>query len=68
MTTKMEKKPAVVLDKAKEEMPPAEPKEAKPPAEPTQCVCTDVVRRWDTDGLIEMGKYRCSACGKWYGA
>ncbi len=59
MTTKLVKKPDVVMDKAEE---------TKPAVDPTQCQCTGVQRRWDTDGLIEPGKYRCSACGKWYGA
>lgn len=60
MTSKMEKKPAVVMD--------ATPKDEPEPekVDPTQCQCTDVVRRWDTDGLVEKGKYRCSVCGKWY--
>lgn len=60
MTTKMEKKAAVVMDKEPEE---------KPKVDPTLCQCTGVVRRWDTDGLIEtIGErwYRCSACGKKY--
>ncbi len=51
--TKMEKKPAVQLDKPK-------------PVDPTLCQCTDVQRRWDTDGVVEPGWYRCSACGKKY--
>ncbi len=59
MTSKMTKPPAVVMD--------ATPKaEEKPPVDPTQCQCADVQRRWDGDGVVEPGKYRCSACGKWY--
>ncbi len=58
MTTKLVKKPDVVLDKAEE----------KPAVDPTLCQCEGVQRRWDTDGLIEMGKYRCSVCGKAYSA
>lgn len=54
--TKTDKKPT---EKQDEERPAVA-------ADPTQCQCTDVVRRWDTDGLIEPGKYRCSVCGKWY--
>jgi len=61
MTTKMTKRPAVVMD--------ATPKEEEPPVDPTLCQCTGVVRRWDGDGLIEDGGerwYRCSVCGKKY--
>jgi hypothetical protein len=51
-----EKKPAVVMDKAPE---PA-------PVDPTLCQCEGVQRRWDGDGVIEPGWYRCSVCGKKY--
>lgn len=57
MTSKMTKTPAVVMDKA-----PAPVK----PVDPTLCQCTDVQRRWDVDGVVEPGWYRCSVCGKKY--
>lgn len=60
-TSKMEKKPAVVLDAT-----PKDESETAPPVDPTQCQCTGVERRWDTDGLVEKGRYCCSVCGKWY--
>ncbi len=58
-TSKMEKKPAVTMDKAPEVK------------DPTLCTCEGVTRRWDTDGVAERdadGKtwYLCSACGKKY--
>jgi len=61
MTTKMTKRPAVVMD--------ATPKAEEPPVDPTLCQCEGVQRRWDGDGLIEDGDerwYRCSVCGKKY--
>jgi hypothetical protein len=55
-TFRAERKPDAIMD--------ATPK--APPVDPTQCQCIGVERRWDGDGLIEPGKYRCSVCGKWY--
>jgi hypothetical protein len=55
-TKKMEKQPAVVMDKT--------------PVDPTLCQCEGVQRRWDGDGLVEtvdgVNWYQCSACGKKY--
>jgi len=66
MTTKMTKRPSVVMDATpKDEPAPVEPA----PVDPTLCQCEGVVRRWDGDGLIEDGGerwYRCSVCGKKY--
>lgn len=58
-TTKMEKKPTVVMDK----------EELK--VDPTLCQCAGVQRRWDGDGVVEKDKdgvtwYQCAACGKKY--
>jgi hypothetical protein len=56
---KMERTPAVVLDKTPEEKP-----------DPSLCQCKDVQRRWDGDGIAEKVNgvtwYQCSACGKKY--
>jgi hypothetical protein len=56
-SVKLEKKPTVVLD-------------ATPEDDSALCQCTDVVRRWDGDGIAARidGEpwYVCSECGKRY--
>ena len=61
MTTKMTRKPDVVMDKTPE---PA-------PVDPTLCQCTGVQRRYDGDGIAEREAdgttwYKCTQCGKKY--
>lgn len=62
MTTKMEKP-----RKTKEEEITFTPAPAlEEEIDASLCRCEGVQRRWDTDGLIEKGLYRCSVCGKGY--